>query len=85
MEIIKTTERFNMSVDELLEIRNEAGYTREECLILDEALVVEWFDSLEEYENNKEYLQTHMKKMFSKLEMTEILETINGRIAVLYN
>lgn len=85
MEIIKATERFNMSVNELLEIRNEAGYTREECLILDEALLVKWFDSLEGYKNNKDYLQTDMKNIFPKLGMTEILETINGRIAVLYN
>lgn len=52
--MIKTTEYFNMSADELLEIRNEYGYTREECKILDDGIKVTFFDSLEEYEEEKE-------------------------------
>lgn len=41
---MKTTqEYFNMSVEELQEIRNEYEYTREECLLLDAAFTTQFY------------------------------------------
>lgn len=51
---MKTTqEYFNLSVDELLTIKNKFGYTKEECLLLDEGIEIIFFDNEEELEEEK--------------------------------
>ena len=53
--MIKTMEYFKMSIDELLHINNkESGWTREECKIYDDGTHITFFDSVEEYEKEKE-------------------------------
>lgn len=85
MDVRKTTDYFKMSIDELLEERNDAGYTREECKLFDEAIKVTFFDDITEYEEEKEGLEKWIKTIISDPELIAILETINGRIAVLYS
>lgn len=81
---IKTTqEYFNMTIDELLEIKNEQGYTREECKLFDDGVTVTFFDDEKEFTHEmksvggfQEYMDIH------KYEIKVILKTINERIAV---
>lgn len=82
--MIKTTEYFNMSIDELLEVRNEYGYTREECKILDDGIKVTFFDSIEEYEQEKEEHHKWVMNCDSRFELKAELLMINERIAVIY-
>jgi hypothetical protein len=75
---LQTTEHyFKMDSNQLLEIKNN-GYTKEECLILDEGLKVVFLDDLEEYEEEK----NGIKEWQPNLEIKVILKTINERIAV---
>lgn len=73
-----------MSIDDLLVIRNEYGYTREECKILDECIKATWFDSVEEYENLKDDHTEWIGKTFPDLELCGILKTINERVVIMY-
>lgn len=82
--MIKTTEYFNMSIDELLVIRNEYGYTREECKIFDDGLKISFFDSIEEYKQEKERHKNWMQNCYEKLELKVELLMINERVAVVY-
>jgi hypothetical protein len=82
--MIKTTDYFKMSIDELLQIRNDYGYTREECKIFDDGIKVTFFDSVEEYEKEKEDHQQWVKSCDSRLELQAELLMINERVAVVY-
>lgn len=81
--IAKTTDYFKMSADELLEIRNEYGYTREENKLFDDGLEIVFFDNkqelLDESEQFNQYIISH------RFEITAILQTINERLAVVLN
>lgn len=81
IKTIKTTDYFNMSVEELLKTNVESGWTREECKIYDEGVQVAWYDDIEEMQedlsNLQRYLDTH------DLHIKEILSTINERIVVI--
>lgn len=81
--MIKTTEYFNMSIDELLTTRG-SGYTREECKILDDGLHVTFFDDSKEYDLEKEDYQNWIKRAYPEMELKAELITINQRIAVIY-
>lgn len=55
MEIISTTEHFNLSIEQAQEIRNDCGYTREECMVLDSGLESHFYDTEEEMKKGYEY------------------------------
>lgn len=81
---MKTTrEHFNLTTDELIQVKHDSDYTKEECLIFDAGEKVTFFDSFEEWEKEKlDYLLWLDNK---GLQVTEILKMINGRIAVISN
>lgn len=74
-----TQEYFNLSTTELQEIRNEYGYTREECILFDESYNTQLFDSLEHLESSKEFYKN------IGYEVGETLQMSNGRFALLLN
>ena len=78
-----TQEYFNLSLDELLKIRNEYGYTREECKLFDEGLEIVFFDSESELINEQEELNKYINN--KEYEIKSIVKTINERIAVILN
>lgn len=82
--MIKTTEYFNMSIDELSEVRNKYGYTKEDCKIFDDGIKVIFFNNIEEYEKEKEIYKNWIKEHDSSLELKAELLTINGRVATIY-
>ena len=73
-----------MTADALLEIRNQYGYTREECKILDDGIKITFFDSAKEYEEEKEDFVKWINGWDSRLELKAELLTINERVAVVY-
>lgn len=78
--IVSSTDYFKLSKAELLEVRNEYDYTREECKLFDDGLNVTFFDSKDEMmEESEEFLNWLEDK---KLELKAIIRTVNGRIAV---
>lgn len=81
MKCVKTTDYFNMSLEDLIAINTESMWTREECKIYDEGLQVAWYDDEEEMRedanNLQRYLDTH------DLHIKEVLLTINERLAVI--
>lgn len=79
-----TTEYFNMSKEELIKIRNEYGYTREECKLLDEGIKITFLES-ESDENTINSDIEWCTNNNSKLELCEILKMTDGRIAIIYN
>lgn len=79
--MIKTTDYFKMSIDELLTINKESGWTREECKIYDEGLQIVWYDSQEEMKEDRESLQRYLDR--HDFHIKEELLTINERIAVI--
>lgn len=82
MNNVKTTqEYFNKTIDELLKIRNEQGYTKEECLLFDSGLEIVFFDNEKEMEKEKEEFDNYIRS--KKYEIDNILKTINERIAVI--
>ena len=79
---MKTTqEYFNLSLEKLLEIRNEYGYTKEECLLFDDGAEIVFFDSEKELENEKEEFNNYIQS--KEYEIKETVKTINERIAVI--
>ena len=81
--MIKTTDYFNMSIDELLINRGD-GYTREECKILDDGIKVTFFDSIEEYKQEKEEHYKWIMNCDPRFELKAELLMINERVAVIY-
>lgn len=80
MEVKKSTEYFGLTDDELLENRNEYGYTREECKLFDDGLNVTFFDDMEELEEEAEQFGSWIESQ--RYEVKALVETVNGRIAV---
>lgn len=79
---MKTTqEYFNLTMDELLTIRNEYGYTKEECLLFDDGVEIVFFDNEKELENEKEEFNNYIHS--KEYEIKETVKTINERIAVI--
>lgn len=77
---IKTTQQyFGLSTDVLL-VTDEYTYTKEEKLLFDEGLKVTFFDDMQELEGEKEEFEKWMNEQ--EFEYKVILETVNGRIAV---
>ena len=72
-----TQEYFNMTKEELQEVRNDYGYTREECLLLDESVETHFYDSEEESASGAQWLRSFGLCIETMLKMTD------GRIAVL--
>lgn len=72
MEIIKTTDYFNKTIDELSELRNDNTWTREECLICDDGLKVCFYSTLENLESNYEETTNYYKSI--RLELKAVLE-----------
>lgn len=75
-----TVDYFGLSAEELLKVHNESGYTREECLILDDGLRVYFFNNLGSY---KEVKDDYIKGE-SKLELKKALFMVDGRIAMIF-
>jgi len=79
-----TTEYFNMTVEELQEIRNEFGYTREENKLLDEALKVSFMSNVEQFKSTGVDHELWMKSN-NDMVCEEVLIMTDGRVAMLYN
>lgn len=84
MTIQTTTEYFNMSTEELQEIKNEYGYTREENKLLDEASKVSFMPSIEQFESTGVDHELYMKS-FNNMTLEKVLLMTDGRVAMLYN
>lgn len=78
-DVVSSIQYFNKGVDELLE-QNPSGYTKEENLILDSGLNVTFFDDVEEYRGLREDHTKWLKN--NDMEVSNLIETINGRLAV---
>lgn len=76
----KTTEYFKMDKNDLLAIKNEYGYTKEDCLILDSACKVSFLSDIQDIQEHENY----MKSTYNML-CDDILITLDGRYALLYN
>ena len=75
---MKTTqEYFNLFVEKLQEIRNEYGYTKEECLLLDESINTQFYSDNESSLSGCDWLRSQGYSIYTRLKMTD------GRIAVL--
>lgn len=72
-----TQEYFNLSTDELQEIRNEYGYTKEECLLFDESINAQFYSDNESSLSGCDWLRSQGYSIYTRLKMTD------GRIAVL--
>lgn len=72
-----TQEYFDMTKEELQEVRNEYGYTREECLLLDESVETHFYDNEEDSASGVQWLRSFGLCIETMLKMT------GGRIAVL--
>lgn len=72
-----TQEYFNMTTEQLQEVRNEYGYTREECLLLDESLNTQFYSDDKSSANGCQWLRGQGYSIYARLKMTD------GRIAVL--
>lgn len=77
---MKTTfEYFGTKKEDLKKVVNDSGYTKEECLLLDESASTKFFDNLDTLYESKKYMISHGYYVKSELLMTD------GRIAVLFN
>lgn len=72
-----TQEYFNMTKKALQEVRNEYGYTKEECLLLDESINTQFYTDDESSLNGCDWLRSNGYSIYTRLKMTD------GRIAVL--
>lgn len=77
-------EYFNTDDKTLLSDGNNYGYTREECKLFDEGLKVHFCEDTEEYEKEKEDVIKWYKES-QGLDLVIELETINKRIAMVFN
>ena len=80
IELKKSTGYFGLTDDELLKNWNEYGYTREECKLFDDGLNVTFFDDMEELETEAEQFSNCIESQ--RYEVKALVETVNGRIAV---
>lgn len=78
VDIMTTTqEYFDMTTEQLQEVRNEYGYTKEECLLLDESLNTQFYADDESSSDGAQWLRQQGYCIYTRLKMTD------GRIAVL--
>lgn len=85
MEIIKTTDYFNKSIEDLSQIRN-TDWTREECLIEDSGLVTYYFSKLETLKEDFTAIQEYAKnKKYDEIIVLEMLvkNTNNNKYVVI--
>ena len=87
MDIIKTTDYFNKSIDELSELRNDGTWTRDECLICDDGLKIVFYSTLENLHND--YEETVSYYNLIKMEVKAVLEmqvpnTNNNKYAIVF-
>ena len=85
--IIKTTDYFNKSIEELSELRNDGTWTREECLICDDGLKIVFYSTLENLQKNYEKTVSYYKSI--KMEVKAVLEmqvpnTNNNKYAIVF-
>jgi len=78
MKIIKTTDFFGATIDELLKL-DELGGTVEEDFLFGHGENVAYFDDLKEYEEEKKDFEQWMCE--HEYDVKEVFETINGRLA----
>ena len=74
-----TQEYFNLSIEKLHEVRNEYGYTKEECLLFDESYNTQIFSNLKHLEESKVFYKN------MRYEIGETLKLSDGRFALLLN
>ena len=74
-----TQEYFNLTTEELQEVCNKYGYTKEECKLLDESENTRFYNSLELLEDSKEYYKN------MRYSIGEIFAMSDGRFALLLN
>ena len=79
MDIKTTQEYFNLTAEQLSEVKNEYGYTKEECKLFDAAEKVSILANLLDAEEDISWMIKNMR-----MECKAILSMINGCIAVLY-
>ncbi len=75
-----TTEYFQKTAEELLTVKDNS-YTKEDCLLFDEGLLVHFCDDEEEF---KDFLSNQSVCM-PKLDFKVALKTVKGKIAVILN
>lgn len=83
LNVQTTQEYFGMTTEQLSEVRNEHGYTREDNKMLDEGLEVHWYDDLKTIEDETEEMQSYLKE--SGMELKAILKTVNNQYVVIFN
>lgn len=72
-----TQEYFEMSDKQLMEVINEYGYTKEECMLLDESSNTQFYNDDESSLNGCDWLRSQGYCIYERLKMAD------GRIAVL--
>ena len=78
--IVNSTNYFNLSEDELLEIRNDYDYTREECMLFDDGWNDTFFDDADEMLKEAGDFLSWLNSQ--RYVVKSLVRTINGRIAV---
>lgn len=79
IQIINSTEYFGLSIDKLLEINNEYGYTKEENKLFDDGKVV-FFDNIDELLNEQNDFNNYIDVW--NYQIKAVIKTINERLAV---
>lgn len=74
-----TQEYFNLTIEELQEVRNKYGYTKEECLLLDESESTRFFESLEHLTESLDFYKANC------YTIQDIFSMSDGRYALLLN
>lgn len=85
MEIIKTTDYFNKSIEELSELRNDGTWTKEECLICDDGIKIVFYNTLEYLQKDYEETVNYYNRFDVKavLEM-QVPNTNNNKYAIVF-
>lgn len=81
IKVITTTKYFGMSAEDLEEVKNDYGYTREDSKILDEGVDVTFFDRRGSIKEDE--IQDYSKQ--TGLKLKAILRTTDNRYAVIFS
>lgn len=85
MRTINTTENyFGLPKEELLKVVNGAGYTREECKILDDGLKINFYENMDSFNDMEGEDITYYAETYN-YEVKQVLEMASGRIAIVFN
>ncbi|WP_143318909.1 hypothetical protein [Clostridium sp. HBUAS56010] len=84
LETIKTTEYFMMTEDELLFVPSDGETTVEERKIYKIGTTQTFFDDMNEYEEEKEVFERWIKTDYPESKQVVALETVNGRVVLIY-